>query len=339
MSNKTAPLLEVNNLKTSFFTHAGEVQAVRGVTFKLYKGEILGIVGESGSGKSQTCMSIMKLLQPPGKITDGEVLFQGENLALLSEKEMQSVRGDKISMVFQDPMTALNPVYTVGNQIIEVIRAHRKADKAEATKLAGEMLEAVGIPSPITRLKNYPHEFSGGMRQRAMIAMALSCSPELLIADEPTTALDVTIQAQVLDLMKDLQDKFGTAIILVTHDLGVIAESCQRVLVMYGGMIMEQASVEDLFYRPKNPYTLGLLKSVPNPKRLAKEPLIPIDGTPPDLLNPPKGCPFAPRCEYTMGVCMRDVPPLYKAGEQHYSRCWLLDKSAPFIQEIGKAVE
>ena len=332
-------VLQVKDLEASFYTHIGEVQAVRKVSFDMNKSEILGIVGESGSGKSQTCMSIMKLLQDPGKIKGGQVLFKGKDLVPLNEKEMQGIRGDQISMVFQDPMTALNPVFKIGNQIVEVIRKHKDVSKEEAKKLAVTMLELVGIPSPEDRLNSYPHEFSGGMRQRAMIAMALSCDPELLIADEPTTALDVTIQAQVLDLMKDLQKRMGTSIVLITHDLGVIAETCDRVIVMYGGMIMEEALVDDIFHNPKHPYTLGLLRSVPDPHAEAKEKLIPIPGTPPDLLNPPKGCPFAYRCTYALNICYDELPELYSCGESHKSRCWLLDKNAPLVEEIGKVVE
>lgn len=332
-------ILEVKDLKTSFFLHVGEVQAVRGVSFDVYKGEILGIVGESGSGKSQTCMSVLKLLQEPGRIKEGQILFKGKDIVPMNAKEMQDVRGNQISMVFQDPMTALNPVYTVGNQIMEVIMKHKKVGKEEARKMAIHMLELVGIPSPADRMNNYPHEFSGGMRQRAMIAMALSCDPELLVADEPTTALDVTIQAQVLDLMKDIQHRLGTSVILITHDLGVIAESCQRVIVMYGGLVLEEAPVDDLFNNPKNPYTLGLLQSVPNPDAQTKERLVPIPGTPPDLLNPPKGCPFAYRCKYALNVCYDELPPFYNCGPDHKSRCWLLDKQAPLVEAIGKAVE
>ena len=333
-------LLEVKNLETSFFTHVGEVKAVRNISFDLYKGEILGVVGESGSGKTVSCMSIMKLLPEAGKIVGGEVIFKGENLADKSEKEMQSIRGDQIAMSFQDPMTALNPVFTIGNQMCEVIRAHKNCSKEEAEDIAANILSLVDIPSPRERLKNYPHEFSGGMRQRAMIAMSISCNPELLIADEPTTALDVTIQAQVLDLIKDLQKKIDTSVILITHDLGVIAETCQRVIVMYGGMIMEQGDVYAIFKSPQNPYTIGLLNSVPNPQAQEKTRLVPIGGTPPDLVNPPKGCPFAPRCVYAMNKCMEEIPPLFKAEEDgHYSRCWLLHKDAPAVEGIKKAVQ
>ena len=336
---KNNVLLEVKDLKTSFMTHVGEVQAVRGVSFTMEEGDILGIVGESGSGKSQTCMSIMRLLQEPGKIVNGEINFDGKNLVELNDKELQQIRGKEISMVFPDPMTALNPVYTRGNQMIEVIRKHKNLTKEEARQEAIKMLSLVGIPSPENRLKNYVHEFSGGMRQRVMIAMALSCNPRLLIADEPTTALDVTIQAQVLDLMKDIKDRLNTSIILITHDLGVIAETCKSVIVMYGGMIMEKASVEQLFASPKNPYTIGLLNSVPNPNSTEKQKLEPIPGTPPDLLNPPKGCPFAYRCKYALNVCYDELPPIFDAGEGHTSRCWLLHEAAPYIKEIGKAVK
>ena len=324
-------ILEVKNMRTSFFTHIGEVQAVRDVSFDLHKGEILGIVGESGSGKSVTMMSVMKLLQESGKIVEGEVLFKGKDLVKMTAKEMNMIRGNQMSMVFQDPMTALNPVYTVGNQIAEVIMRHKKVSAAEAKKMAVSMLKLVGIPSPEDRVNNYPHEFSGGMRQRAMIAMALSCDPELLIADEPTTALDVTIQAQVLDLMQDIQKELNTSIILITHDLGVVAETCNRVIVMYGGIILEEASVEKLFAKPSNPYTVGLLRSVPDPTKNTKEKLIPIKGTPPDLLKPPLGCPFCKRCDHAMQICAEELPPLFEVEQNHKSRCWLMHEDAPTV--------
>ena len=324
-------ILEVKNMRTSFFTHVGEVQAVRDVSFDVHKGEILGIVGESGSGKSVTMMSVMKLLQESGKIVQGEVLFKGNNIVNMSVKEMNVIRGNQMSMIFQDPMTALNPLYSVGNQISEVIVRHKKVSSAEAKKMTIEMLRLVGIPSPDERFNNYPHEFSGGMRQRAMIAMALSCDPELLIADEPTTALDVTIQAQVLDLMRDIQTKLHTSIILITHDLGVVAETCARVVVMYGGIILEEATVRELFAQPSNPYTVGLLKSVPDPTKTTKEKLIPIKGTPPDLLKPPLGCPFCKRCDYAMRVCAEELPPLFAVSDNHKSRCWLLHEDAPKV--------
>jgi len=322
-------LIELKDVRTSFFTHLGEVQAVRGVSFGLNKGEALGIVGESGSGKSITSMSIMRLLQNPGKVKSGEIFFKGENLLEKNKAEMMAIRGNEIAMIFQDPMTSLNPVYTVGNQIIEAIRKHQNVTKKEAREKAIKMLELVGIPDPSKRIDAYPHEFSGGMRQRVMIAIALSCEPDLLIADEPTTALDVTIQAQILDLMKELKKKTGTSIILITHDLGVVADVCSRVLVMYGGLIMEEGKVEDIFYNPQHPYTIGLLKSIPKIEN--KERLIPIEGTPPDLLHPPKGCPFAARCEHAMNICMEERPDFFECGEGHRSLCWLKHPESPSV--------
>lgn len=331
-------ILEVKGLQTSFYTHLGEVQSVRNVDFDLYKGEVLGIVGESGSGKSVTCSSVMRLLQHPGKIKAGEVFFKGEDLVQKTEKEMRKIQGNEMSMIFQDPMSALNPVYTIGNQMVEVIRAHKKVSKKEAEEIAIRMLTLVGIPSPKERMKNYPHEFSGGMRQRAVIAMALSCDPELVIADEPTTALDVTIQAQILELMKDLQERLNSSIIFITHDLGVIAQLCTRVLVMYGGMVMEEATVEELFYDAKHPYTMGLLNSVPNPNAETKEKLEPIPGSPPDLLNPPKGCPFCNRCKYAMKKCLNEIPPMHQVSSTHKSRCHLLHKEAPIVEGFVREV-
>jgi oligopeptide transport system ATP-binding protein len=333
-------LLDIKNLKTSFFTHVGEVKAVRGVSFHLDKGEALGIVGESGSGKSITMMSVMRLLADNGKIVDGEIWFDGRDLASLSENEMQKIRGNEIGMIFQDPMTSLNPVLTVGDQLTEPLLKHKKMSKEEAYKRAVEMLRLVGIPSPEKRIKQYPHEFSGGMRQRVMIAMALINEPKLLIADEPTTALDVTIQAQILELMKDLKSKINTSIILITHDLGVVADVCNRINVMYGGLIVETGKTSDIFYNPKHPYTWGLLRSVPNPKTLVKERLKPIDGQPPDLLKPPAGCPFAPRCEYAMRVCMTHMPPLFEVGENHKAACWLNHPDAPKVEApVGRRHE
>jgi len=326
-------LIELKDVKTSFFTHLGEVQAVRGVSYSLNKGEALGIVGESGSGKSITSMSIMGLLQYPGIVKSGEIIFKGKDLLKKDKKEMRDVRGNEIAMIFQDPMTSLNPVYTVGDQIMEAIRKHQKISKSEARKKAIEMLTLVGIPDPKKRIDAYPHEFSGGMRQRVMIAIALSCEPDLLIADEPSTALDVTIQAQILDLMKELKNKLNTSIILITHDLGVVADVCSRVLVMYGGLIMEEGKVEDIFYNPKHPYTVGLLKSIPKIEN--KERLVPIDGTPPDLLNPPKGCPFAARCEHAMNICMEEQPDFFECGEGHRSMCWLLHPDSPKVELKG----
>ncbi|OON98729.1 MAG: peptide ABC transporter ATP-binding protein [Epulopiscium sp. Nele67-Bin004] len=322
-------LLEVKQLETSFFTHLGEVKAVRNVSFDINKSEVVGIVGESGSGKSITCMSIMKLLQQSGKIKNGEILFKGENLITKTPKQMRAIQGNEISMIFQDPMTALNPVYTIGNQMTEVIRAHKKVSQKEAKDIAINMLKSVGIPSPEQRINNYPHEFSGGMRQRAIIAMALSCEPELLIADEPTTALDVTIQAQILDLLKELKSKSNTSIIFITHDLGVIAELCDRVIVMYGGMIMEETSVIELFNNPQNPYTIGLLKSVPNPELTTKQTLIPIAGSPPDMLNPPKGCAFCNRCTFAVNRCAEYIPDIYEISNGHKVRCHLHSPDAP----------
>ena len=324
-------LLEVKDLKTSFFTHVGEVKAVGGVSFYLNKGEALGIVGESGSGKSVTMMSIMRLLQDNGKIINGKVLFEGRDLTALSEPEMQKVRGNEMGMIFQDPMTSLNPVYTIENQLTEGIRKHMGMSKQKAYDRAINMLKLVGIPSPKDRMKQYPHEFSGGMRQRVMIAMAIACDPKLLIADEPTTALDVTIQAQILELMNDLKEKLGTSIILITHDLGVVANICSRVNVMYGGLIVETGTTRELFYNPKHPYTWGLLNSIPNPNRVNKEKLLPIGGQPPDLLKPPVGCPFAARCAYAMKLCVAKRPPLFEVEEQHQAACWLNHPDAPKV--------
>ncbi len=325
-------ILEVNNVKTSFFTHLGEVQAVRGVSFQLHKGEALGIVGESGSGKSVTSMSIMRLLQYPGVTKEGDIVFKGENLLDKSKKEMMNIRGDEIAMIFQDPMTSLNPVYTVGDQIMEAIIRHQGVSKAEARDKAIEMLTLVGIPSPEERVDNYPHEFSGGMRQRAMIAIALSCQPDLLIADEPTTALDVTIQAQILELLKELKDKVDTSIILITHDLGVVADVCSRIVVMYGGLIMEEGTSEEIFYEPMHPYTMGLLKSIPRLDLNEKKRLVPIPGTPPDLIKPPTGCPFAARCPYTMQVCLEQEPPYVTKESGHRAACWLHHPDAPKVE-------
>lgn len=325
-------LLEINNLETSFFTHAGEVKAVGGVSFYLNKGEALGIVGESGSGKSVTMMSLMRLLTDTGKIINGEILFEEKDLTKISEKEMQKVRGNDIGMIFQDPMTSLNPVMRIGAQIVEPLMKHKHMSKDEAKKEAIRMLSLVGIPSPEKRFNQYPHEFSGGMRQRAMIAMAISCMPKLIIADEPTTALDVTIQAQILELMKDLKEKINTSIILITHDLGVVADVCNRINVMYGGIIVETGSTNDIFYNPKHPYTWGLLKSIPNPKSLTKERLKPIEGQPPDLLKPPVGCPFAARCDYAMKICMEKRAEDFQVSEGHKAACWLNHPDAPKVK-------
>ena len=332
-------LLDVKDLKTSFKTSAGEVHAVRGVSFYLEKGEALGIVGESGCCKSVTMMSIMRLLADNGRIVGGEILFDGKNISDVKEVEMESIRGNDIGMIFQDPMTSLNPVYTIGDQLMEPLIKHKKISKAEARKEAIKMLGLVGIPSPEKRMKQYPHEFSGGMRQRAMIAMSLICEPKLIIADEPTTALDVTIQAQILDLMKELKQKLDTAIILITHDLGVVADVCSRINVMYGGIIVETGTAEDIFYRGKHPYTWGLLRSVPNPKEDIKEKLIPIEGQPPDLLKPPVGCPFAARCDYAMKICIQEQPPLFEIGDKHRTACWLCHEDAPEVESPIRRME
>lgn len=329
-------LLDVNNLHTSFHTYLGEVRAVRGVSLYLNKGEALGIVGESGSGKSITMMSIMKLLPENGKIKADNINFLDNDLINLTDKQMERIRGNEIGMIFQDPMTSLNPVFKIGNQLIEPLIKHKHMKKGDAKKRVIEMLKLVGIPSAEKRINEYPHEFSGGMRQRAMIAMSLICNPKLLIADEPTTALDVTIQAQILELMKDLKDKLGMSIILITHDLGVVADLCSRINVMYGGMIIEQGSTRDIFYNSKHPYTWGLLKSIPNPKENIKQRLKPIEGTPPDLLKPPAGCPFAPRCEYTMKICLKKMPEAFKISNGHFASCWLNHPDAPKVDRINK---
>lgn len=319
------PLLSLKDLKVSFFNNSGEIKVIRGVSFEVGKGEVIGIVGESGSGKSVTSMSIIKLLKGTGKITNGEIIYKGENLVDKTEKEMMKIRGNDIAMIFQDPMTSLNPVFTVGHQISDIIRRHQGLGKAEAKNKTVEMLKLVGIPSPEERYNNYPHEFSGGMRQRAIIAMALSCQPELLIADEPTTALDVTIQAQILKLLMDLKEKTDTSIILITHDLGVVANTCSRVIVMYGGLIMEEGTADDIFYNPLHPYTKGLLQSLPKKSAEGKQRLIPIKGNPPDLSKTIEGCPFSPRCPYVMDVCRKQQPRYYRKNNRR-AMCWLLDE-------------
>ncbi|WP_150272450.1 ABC transporter ATP-binding protein [Paenibacillus tepidiphilus] len=318
----TQRLLTVQDLKVSFAAREGENQAVRGVSFHIDAGETLGIVGESGSGKSVTAKAIMSLIAPPGRITSGEIRFNGQSLNGLSEREWRKLRGNRIAMVFQDPMTSLNPVKTIGQQLTEVIRRHRGLKKDAAYAEAAELLRQVGIRDAEQRLKQYPHEFSGGMRQRVMIAMALSCKPELLIADEPTTALDATIQAQILDLFKELKGNTQTAVALITHDLGVVAQVCTRVVVMYGGLIMEEGTVEDIFYRPQHPYTTGLLRSLPKRGGGSRERLVPIEGTPPDLLNPPPGCPFMERCPQAHARCA-SLPPVTELAPGHRTMCWL----------------
>ncbi len=321
-------LLEVKDLKVSFFTPAGEVKAVDGVSYELGYGEVMGIVGESGSGKSVEACSIIGLLQNPGRVIGGSITFEGEDILSYSEKQMQDFRGNKVSMIFQNPMTCLNPVYTIGNQLMEALMCHRSMPKAEAKKQAMEMLELVGINNVEKRMVQYPHELSGGMRQRVMIAMGLICHPQLLIADEPTTALDVTIQAQILELMKNLQKKTQMSIIFITHNLGVVAEICDKVSVMYGGKIVEQGLVNDIFYSPAHPYTRGLLRSMPRVDAEEYERLIPIEGTPIDLLNAPAGCSFAPRCEHCMKVCLNQKPAYTDLGNKHISACWLHAKDA-----------
>ncbi|WP_077617310.1 ABC transporter ATP-binding protein [Bacillus sinesaloumensis] len=326
-------LLEVKDLEVSFKTYAGEVKAVRGVNFDLYKGETLAIVGESGSGKSVTSQTIMKLIpMPPGRISKGQILFDGEDLVTKTNKEMEKIRGKDIGMIFQDPMTSLNPTMKVGMQIMEVLIKHQNMSKGNAKDRAIELLRLVGIPSPEKRVNQYPHEFSGGMRQRAMIAIALASSPKLLIADEPTTALDVTIQAQILELMKDLQRKLETSIIFITHDLGVVANVADRVAVMYAGKIVETGTVDEIFYNPKHPYTWGLLSSMPSLDNDDRAELMAIPGSPPDLTNPPKGDAFAPRNRYAMKIDYEMEPPMFKVSETHYAATWLLHPDAPKVE-------
>ena len=321
-------LLDVKNLHTSFFTHLGEVQAIRDVSFGLDKGEIIGIVGESGSGKSVTSLSIMGLLAYPGRVKDGEILFNGEDLLKKKKSEMRKIQGDHIAMIFQDPMTSLNPLFKIGDQITEAILTHHKIKKEDAKKRALEMLRLVGIPSPEKRFHSYPHEFSGGMRQRAMIAIALACKPEILIADEPTTALDVTIQAQIMELIGELQKELDMAMILVTHDLGVVASVADKIQVMYAGKIVERGDVREIFYQSTHPYTRALLDSVPKIHSINKETLYSLKGTPPDLINPPVGCSFAPRCEYGMNICRKKYPELTKFSDTQECNCWLHDPRA-----------
>lgn len=319
-------LVDVKNERLSFFTPAGEVKALNDVSIRLKEGEVLGIVGESGSGKSVTAYSLMGLTAHPGKLLGGELHFNGHQVEKMTEKEIRKFRGNEISIIFQDPMTSLNPVYTIGNQITEVIRLHTDKTKQQAKERARELLELVGINEPEKRLKQYPHELSGGMRQRVMIAIALACEPKLLIADEPTTALDVTIQAQILELMMELKDKLGMAIIMITHDLGVVASMCERIAVMYAGRIIEYGTTDDIFYHPKHEYTKGLIHSIPRLDTKEHERLVPIEGTPVDMLNPPAGCPFAPRCDAAMRICLREMPPVTTFGDVHYTQCWLNQK-------------
>ena len=329
-------LVDIKNERLSFFTPAGEVKALNDVSIHLKEGEVLGIVGESGSGKSVTAYSLMGLTAHPGKLMGGTLQFNGHEIENMSEKEMRKIRGKEVSIIFQDPMTSLNPVYSIGNQIMEVIRLHTDKDKKQAYERAKELLELVGINEPEKRLKQYPHELSGGMRQRVMIAIALACEPKLLIADEPTTALDVTIQAQILELMMELKDKLGMAIIMITHDLGVVASMCDRIAVMYAGRIIEYGTTDDIFYHPHHMFTKGLIRSIPRLDTKEHERLVPIEGTPVDLLNPPAGCPFAPRCESCMKICLREMPPVTQFDDVHYTQCWLNQKEA---MEKGEANE
>jgi len=316
-------LIDIEDLRVSFFTPGGEVQAVRGVSWFLNEGEALGIVGESGSGKSVSAYAIMRLLQSPGRVIGGTIRFNGVDMLSLSESDMRHIRGNDIAMIFQDPMTSLNPVYTVGDQLREPLKLHLNMKGKEATKRAEELLAMVGIPDPKRRLKQYPFEFSGGMRQRAMISMALACEPKLLIADEPTTALDVTIQAQILEIMKDLKKRCCMSIVLITHDLGIVSDICDKIIIMYSGEIMEYGPIETLFANPKHPYTIGLIRSLPKIDQKEGEPLTPIEGSPVDLMHPPAGCPFAPRCEHCMKVCLTEKPPYFELEPGHYSACWL----------------
>lgn len=325
-------LLEVRDLRTSFFTDAGEVKAVNGISFNLERGKVLGIVGESGSGKSVSAYSIMQILAPTGKIVGGSIKFDGQELVDSGEKVMRDIRGNKISIIFQDPMTSLNPTYTVGRQLMEAILLHTDRDKKQAKERALEMLKLVNVNEPEKRLKQYPHELSGGMRQRVMIAMALACEPDILIADEPTTALDVTIQLQILELMGQLQRELGMAIIMITHDLGVIAQMCDEVIVMYAGSICEQGTTDEIFYNPCHEYTKGLLRSIPTVGNFGER-LRPITGTPIDLLAMPAGCPFAPRCDAAMKICIHQKDDRMEINENHAAACWM---NAKRLAEEGK---
>lgn len=327
-------LLSVVDLNTSFKTERGEVMAVNGVSFNLDEGKILGIVGESGSGKSVTAYSIMQILEKNGSIKKGQILYKGQDITKYSEKQMRDFRGKCCSIIFQDPMTSLNPVFTIGNQLKEAIELHTERRGKEAMARAIEMLTLVGVNEPEKRVKQYPYELSGGMRQRVMIAMALACEPDILIADEPTTALDVTIQAQILELMQSLQKKLGMAIIMVTHDLGVIADMCDEIIVMYGGRVCERGTAEDIFYRPSHEYTKGLLKSIPSVDKMGER-LVPISGTPINLLNMPKGCAFCPRCENAMKICIEEIPPEMQMPDGHFASCWTNVKKQMEAQQEG----
>ena len=330
-------ILNVSGLQKIYTARFGgnKVEALKSVSFDVEQGEYVAIMGESGSGKSVTAYSIMGLTAYPGKLVGGTIWFNGHEIDKMTEKEMRKIRGNEVSIIFQDPMTSLNPVYTIGNQIVEVIRLHTGKSKKEATERARELIELVGITEPEKRLKQYPHELSGGMRQRVMIAIALACEPKLLIADEPTTALDVTIQAQILELMQELRQKLGMSIIMITHDLGVVASMCEKIAVMYAGHIVEYGTADEIFYNPCHEYTKGLIRSIPKLNVEQTERLIPIEGQPVDLLNPPAGCPFAPRCRACMKVCLDRMPPKTELSETHYSHCWLLQKQA---MEKGETV-
>ena len=328
-------LLEINDLNVSFQTNGGEIHAVRGASFHVDRGEILAIVGESGCGKSVTAQAIMGMIPKPyGKIKNGKILFKENELTKFSKKEFQKIRGSEIGMIFQDPMTSLNPTMKIGRQIDEVLIKNQNLSRNEAKQRTIELLNLVGIPDAFNRYSEYPHEFSGGMRQRVVIAMALACNPDLIIADEPTTALDVTIQAQILDLLKKIQLEKNSSIMLITHDLGVVAEVADRVAVMYAGMVVESGTVHEIFESPKHPYTLGLLHSVPKLELSKKERLVPIEGAPPDLFSPPKGCPFAARCPYTMEVCIEQIPEIETFTENHHARCWLNHPKMPKQKEL-----
>lgn len=324
-------LLEVKNLRVSYHTYAGEVQSVRGISFDVEKGEAVAIVGESGCGKSVTSKSIMGLIQtPPGEIKEGsEIIYNGKNVLDFTEEEWRNYRGGDCSMIFQDALTSLNPTMKVGKQIAENLMIHRGMNKKQALEEAAKMLGLVGIPNPEKRINQYPHEFSGGMRQRVMIAIALACNPNLLIADEPTTALDVTIQAQIIELIKNLQEKLGTSVVIITHDLGVVADIAKRIVVMYSGKIIERGLCDEIFYNPKHPYTWALLNAVPRLDLKNKQELVAIQGTPPDLIAPPKGCPFSTRCKYCMKVCLEKEPEVYNFGDTHSAACWLYHPMAP----------
>jgi oligopeptide transport system ATP-binding protein len=340
MATNGENILQVKDVEISFNTYGGEVQAVRSVSFDLRRGETLAIVGESGSGKSVTAKSIMRLLPEANSIIKGgEAVFEGQNLLSLSEKQMQGIRGSKIAMVFQDPMTSLDPTMRVGRQITESLKKHLGMSGSRANERAVELLEMVGIPNAEDRVRQYPHQFSGGMRQRVVIAIALACNPQILIADEPTTALDVTIQAQILELLRDLQERIGTSVILITHDLGVVAQTAHRVAVMYAGKVVETGTVREIFYNPQMPYTWGLLSSIPLLTADRSQDLIPIPGSPPDMLEPPKGCPFTPRCPYAMQICAEEMPEYTSFSAEHRAACWLQHPMAPDVEPPIKVTD